>query len=373
MKKNSVLLILFFGLIILIKYFVSNYEIKYEIDTFSVVENYKDNVYYFEITDNDELVYNFKLYEKRSLSKKILDDIKIVENDIYKCIYPVSDKALFYPVCYSDNENLISYDLIDNEEINDFVDELKIKFETPVFNESEEFKFMDNVDDDTYIAVWKYNGFYLLKKGEVKTLDLFNKDRYSNDLSVLYKDKILVPNYDEDLVFSNFILLDIVTGEYEKVKSKFEISYDGYIAGTFKNNVYLFDNKNEKLYTINIKNGKVSLVGDEEKGFVKIENFREVKANLNEYKKDKITYFAELSKNNIKVKDNYRYYEENEDIKVKFMYDNEFSVVHIYKDSIYYLKDDNLYMYDNKSGSKLLLHYFELNFNDRNRIFIYNK
>jgi len=366
MKLLKILLLLIF--IIIIKYFYSSYAIKYNIDNFSIIEKYEGKVYYFEITYKD-ITYNFKIYHKRKIRKKLIDNIDYIENGDYQCIYPKSKIKKTYPLCYQNEEGFLSYNLINDEKLSSYFDSLKIRYFNENYEKNSEFKFMDNLNENEYVAVWKYNGYYLLNKDGINSIDLFSKDRYSNDLAFQLDNKIIMPNYDEELIFSNFIILDIRNGKHEKFESKYEISYDSYVAGSFKNNIYLFDNKNEKLYKINLRKRIVELIGEENKGFIKIIDGKLVKSSLKEYK-NKITFY-DLEKEDLFVNKNYKYYKENKKIKVKFLNEEEVNIVKINKDNIYYIKDDNFYIFNSITADKLILHYFELNFNDKNRLFIY--
>ena len=84
-------------------------------------------------------------------------------------------------------------------------------------------------------------------------------------------------------------------------------------------------------------------------------------------------YFDDKQCNNIAVDGLNYFYVYNNNIFTKFKNDENFSIVNIFNNDIYYLSNDDLYVFNPIYGHKLILHYFELNFNDSNRIFIYNK
>ena len=372
MKKKICFIIFVLLLVVfLIKYFVSSYKIKYNLNDFDVTEIYENGKYYFEIS-NDDLAFNILFYKDRKLSKKLIKGINIFEGENYNCLDVNLDFYAHYPICYDKDNNLIHFSLISDKDIVEYLLDLGIS-STSLITYDDEFYFTNSLDSNQHIAVWKYDGFYLLDDSGVKSIDMFDNDRYSNTLSYLYKDIIFLPNYDEDLFFTKFILFDIIDGKYEIYNSDFEISYDSYISGTNGNNIYLYDRKNECLYEVNIKKGKIECVGDAENGFVKYENGKRVKALLKEYDEEHIMYFDDKQCNNIAVDGLNYFYVYNNNILTKFKNDENFSIVNIFNNDIYYLSNDDLYVFNPIYGHKLILHYFELNFNDSNRIFIYNK
>ena len=369
-KKISFIIFVLLLVVFLIKYFISSYKIRYDLNDFDVTEIYENGKYYFEIS-NDDLAFNILFYNKRRLSKKLINDISVFEGKNYNCFDVNLDFYAHYPVCYDKSNNLVHFSLISDRDVIEYLSDLGI-ISTSKVDYEDEFYFTNSLDSNQHIAVWKYDGFYLLDDSGVKSIDMFDNDRYSNTLSYLYKDIIFLPNYDEDLFFTKFILFDIIDGKYEIYNSDFEISYDSYISGTNGKYIYLFDRKNDNLFKINIKNGKIECIGDSENGYIKYENGKKVEASLKEYDEEYVMYF-DVNYNNIIVDGLNYFYAYNKNILTKFKDDEDFSVINIYENDIYYLFDDDLYVFNPIYGHKLILHYFELNFNDSNRIFVYNK
>ena len=65
MKKVLMYIIFISIILILSKFYLSNYKIEYSINNYKIKEVYNDSRYYFEIT-NDK-TYNFDIYKKRTL------------------------------------------------------------------------------------------------------------------------------------------------------------------------------------------------------------------------------------------------------------------------------------------------------------------
>lgn len=371
--KKVLYILLFLSICIIIKFYISSYKINYVVDNISVMEKYKKNTYYFEFKDKNNNKFNMKINSKRYFSKKLISKIDIITENKNKCYYPQGKIKNQYPICFDKNSNLISYDLILEGNIKEFINSLKIFNEQVLDKSNIEFKYYDNIKDNISIAIWKYNGFYLLNKDEIKAIDIFTSGRYGNDFSIMINNYIFMPNYDSDLIFDKFVVFDIISGEFKKYKTKHKISYGSYIVGKQKNSIYLFDNKSYNLYSINIKNGKVKLVGNKTNGYIKIVNGRKVSAELKDYKVKKIKYNTKKQNEDISIKNNTYSFKENPKIKTKFTNKKEIKVVGIIENDIYYLENDNLYMFSPKTGNEILVHYFELNFNDENRVFVYYK
>ena len=71
--------------------------------------------------------------------------------------------------------------------------------------------YYENINKDTYIYVWKYNGFYTFNNKKQQMLDIFKNDTYVNNLGVKVGKYYVLPDYDEKYKFSKF---------YKKVKRK---------------------------------------------------------------------------------------------------------------------------------------------------------
>ncbi len=372
MKKIIYILIFIVLLVVINKYCTSSYEIKYEVNNFSVRTTFKNDRFYFEI--KGKKVFNLDIYEERRFEKKLIKSISVFEADDYYCIYPNIKNINTYPLCYKGEEN-IDYHFIEDEDFQNFykiqISENKINYE-----EENNFKFYNNLDKKTFIALWKYNGFYLMNDGEVDKITLFKRDQYDNTLYAFINNYLLIPNYNQEHIFNEFILFNLKNGDTETIKSKFDIDYDSYVAGAFKNNVYIFDNKNLNLYEVNTKKRKINLIGNEEQGYVKLEKDKFVESTKNEYKKDKITYFNEEGSN-------YKYYiekdhlykklKENKEIKTLIFKGNNIKILSEFKNKLYFISEETLYEYNPLEGVKAIFYYFELNFNVDNLIFIYNQ
>lgn len=350
MKKIGYILS-FIILVILIKYFVGDYKINYKVNNYNVVEEVRNSITYITISDKDNS-YSFKYDLKRNLKKKRVSKVSVKKENDYICIKPIISKYDTYYICKDNNEYITE----------SVLNELNI----PKFNE--DIKYNKYLDNDEYLYIWKYDGFYTFNN-EMSTLNLFSSDRYSNDLMLSFNKYILMPVYDKEYMFSNFYLIDLESGNYKEIKSSLSIHYDSYYSGIYKDKIYLFDNKSNKLYEINYKKLTIKQVGDEFKGYIKYENNKKKNAKLSEYTKDKITYFSSEYEF-IKVDKNKFSFDGK--TWIKYFNEEDIKVVKVYNDSIYFIYEDNLYKYSDSKVS-LIVHYFEYNFNKNDITYIYSK
>ena len=218
------------------------------------------------------------------------------------------------------------------------------------------------------MLIWKYDGFYYLNKNEVKNLNILNENRYSNDLMIAKDNYLIFPKYEKDYTFNSIIVINMETGKYSTIKYDYDINIDSYYAGSSKNILYLFDNKNEKLYEINYKKDKITLVGSESLGYFKLVKGKEVKASINEYTKEKITCFEEegnvisADSNIITLDNGFKYLYNNNDVKV----------IKVIDDEVFFIYKDEIFKYS-KGTTKFICHDFELNFNSDNVVYVYQK
>ena len=360
MKKSISIIFLVLLVIVLIKYFSSNYEINYKLDGYNIKTIYKNKRYYISIDDK----FNFDIYKKRSLKKLKIRKIEAIESEDLKCIYPIIKNINTYPLCYL-NDEYIDYNLIDNE--------LLSKYKKEYDNVSDgNFYFNKNLNKNEYIYLWNYKGFYKMNKDVLETIDLFKEGKYDNSLMYQFNNKILLPNYNEEYIFKNLYLVNTLNGKYSLINSDYEISYNSYIVGNIKNKVYLFDQKELKLYEINTKKLTVNLVGSDEIGYFKYEGNKKVPAKVSEYKNKEIKYISkDISNYKYEIIEDALYKTFNEsELKLKIYEGKNIKIISEYNNILYFVSEDKLYRYDANNLYKIF-NYFELNFNNNNIIYIY--
>lgn len=415
-----ILLFVFYYIIQIIFDFTNKgYDIQYskkiDNDEFNIREVYnsnqkneKDN-YYLEISTNNETFY-FKTYENLKKSKNIVYDIKYIKTDNYSCILPITkDKKLISDIlCQNDDSinyyhNIIGFDSkidefansIEEYNVNNWVDS-----DTETSNLGNVFVYRNNVGNNLYLGLTSYNGLYninnTVSKGIIN-VSVFNNDIYNPEISIQINNYYLVADYNEAYEFTQFYLINLLSKEVETIKDKFKISLNSYFLGKDGNSAYLLDIDNKKQYEIDIKSKKITEVGNDSIGVKiydngKFENkniydvinnkikftYSDVDSSLfNEqfYKIDKIGgdksgyyYLYELSNNGYKV---YKSYVEQPNKKIYLFETSRADKVKYINDSVIFIRDNFVNIYNDEYGEKKLIKYNELEFNKNINIYGY--
>lgn len=368
MKKALIIIISVLILVILSKYFLSNYNITYKLKNYSIKTSYNEKRYYFEIKDKENNEYNFDIYNKRKLFKVKISKIEEIVGDDFKCIYPVINEFKTYPLCYQNNE-LIDYNLIDSFLLD------KYKKVDKNDNSDKDFVYYNNLNSKTFIALWNYKGYTVMNGKSYNKIELFKNDRYNNELSYQLNNQLYMPNYDMEHEFNELIVLNIEDLSKKTIKLEYNIDYDSYIVGSVKQKLYLFDNKHSILYQIDTKKEKVNIIGSNQKGYVMYKDGEFISCSKTLYTVKKIKYSDNSNNSNYKYlfeDGTYKKYKDNTNIKTK-IFNSKMNILKEYKDELYYLEKDTLYKYTPYSGSKKVFYNYELEFNSNNTIFIYIK
>ena len=365
MKNKLIISIIIFILLVTIKYCFSNYKIEYEVNNYHIKAVYKNKRFYYEIKDDDK-VYNFDIYGKSYFKKQFISDIKIIEDESFKCIYPVIKNEKTYPLCYVGGE-FTDYNLIDSI----LLLEYKTNYVT-IEKNNKDFVYYNNLNDNEYVALWNYKGYIVMNNKSYESVDLFNKDKYDNSLAYIIDNKIIMPNNDQEHEFNSLVIFNIKNKKKEIFELKYTIDYDSYIVGNIGNKLYLFDNKHSILYEINVKKEEIDIIGNNEKGYVKYENGKFVSCSKTEYKNDKIKYGENSNTNYHYDKNNgiYKSINDNKNIKQKII-NKEVNIIKEDRYNLFYQYDDNFYKYSPIDGSQLVFYNYELKYNKDNIIFVY--
>ncbi len=355
MKKHklsrfiTILLLLF--LLFLYFYLKSyNYRLDYKINKYNIHEEYSisDSIYKFNIKYKKNN-YPFLINSKYKNARKIIKDIKILNDN---CILPISDVLSFYPLCYKDN-NYYSYNLANKSDYK-YIEYKKI-------NKSYNNININYLHGKNYL-VYNYKSFYLIGKNN-KEIKLFNKDIYSLSLYYQFDNYLLIPNYNENYYFSKIFVINMDNGELKEIKLNNKISFESVFVGNIKNRVYLLDKKEEKEYELNINKLKIR-----ETEIVVIENNKLVRKSLKELYNNDFTK-KEDNPFNYKLIDN-KLYSVIDDVNINISNLDNIKIIDIDKDTVYYLSNERLYMYNPLYGEVYLIENFEWNFNNTNVIFI---
>ena len=386
--KKILIVIIFIMLLQIVLYlFKDKHEINYKIKNdykYEINEIYnKDNYIYKIKVNKQEFIFSVdNIFYK---SKRNINKIYYYEKNNISCIYPVYKNSNVY--CKKDNE-YVSYYLV-KDDIKEFIKKLKkLNYKNNSWNETKtkiskikDITFYNNIDDNTYIYIWKYDGFYSVNNKKQEELNIFNNDNYFNKLGVLVDKYYILPNYDEKYDFNKIYIYNIINNKEKTIKLKNKISFNSYINGIKNNKLYLFDTDNLKQYEINPKNKKYQIVGDINKKGIYYENNKLIYENIYEFKNSilfketyKIKDYDLIKKDNNNTYytlDNKLYKYDDISKQTTIMYNNKISNLYVINNEIYFTCKDSLYLL--KDNLYKILTYKELEFNPTNKIAIYKK
>ena len=363
MKKKLIIFVFISILLIFIKYYTSDYTIKYQVNNYDVLTVYKDNRLYYEITNKKEK-YNFDIYTSRKLSKTRIKEIKTIKDETITCIYPVIKDFETYPLCYENgiykDYNLIESELLTNYQKNNNTEE----------TETKDFEYYNILNKDQYVALWNYNGYIVMNDKSYENIELFKKDTYDNSNAYIVNETIYMPNYDQEYEYSQLVTLNLKNHKTSKIEIGYNIDSNSYIVGNIGKYLYIFDDKHSILYEINIKKQETKIVSNNEIGYKKYNGKEFVKCSKSEYKVDKIKY--NFFESNYTYKYNEGLYKKIKENKIEqFINKNDIKIIKEYQNQLYYSHENSFYMYTPLEGNKKIFYNYELKYNNNNNIFVY--
>ena len=353
LKLFIIILTLLFITFLIIIFKPYNYSKTYNLDKYKITEEYnKELKYYKFVIEKDSTIYSYIIESKYFHNRKLINDVLINNNDNEECILPKSNKIEFYPLCSKDNE-IYTYNLSNIEDL---------YYYKEINNINEEYnKITINYLNNKKFLIYNYKGYYLLdNKKEIK---LFDKDIYNIELVYEYNNNIIIPDYNSSYYFNKFYIINMINGKVNELKLDSEISFNSVFLGDYKNNIYLLDKKEEKEYKINIKKKKI-----EEVDFLILENNKLIKTNFRNIVNNSLSFDKDYIFN-YEIIDNILY-QVIDEMKIKLSNKKVNKIIKNDNNTVYYLVEDSLYMYNNIYGEVLLLKNFEWNFNNTNMIFI---
>jgi hypothetical protein len=408
--------------------FVINYRIKANDKYYEIKEVYNNryktnnnkdydiNSYYYEILNNDEdeMLFSFKLIGDYRGIQNFIKDIKIYNKKDLFCVYPIfkeHNNQLDLLCRVKDKQvNYANLRQTDNQ-LDEFIEDLKEEgYSHPAWQkinmETEKYEqlniFEQHLLTNQNIIIWHYKGFYNISSKHKRKKDLIKKDVYNNSLAVLTDQYYVVPDYSGAGFFDTIIINNILTSSSIPIESNYQISTDAFLQGVVNNYIYIVDKRNHVQYEVDINQRKISIVGDknikgryyyngkwEERSIYEIVN-EELVFGYEQSIPDKFKQYNAFQINEVLGDTDgyyYLYIKENNEIAVYrcdkqninmltllFRAPNLNSVKYV-NDSIYFLSDDTLYMYQDQTGLLPLVKYPEFHFNQNNiyDIYIENK
>lgn len=152
------------------------YNIKDNNKTFQITEIYKNKKYYIKIT-TENLKYSLEIDDDFHKREEIINKIYSFQTkDIY-CIYPAIKKSNNSNILCSKNGKSYAYTHYEKDLIQ-FIKILKNNgYNSPSWkkksNSSKKIEtltaYQNNLQDNTYIYIYKYNGFFSINKKKPRT------------------------------------------------------------------------------------------------------------------------------------------------------------------------------------------------------------
>lgn len=361
-----IVLCLLFLLILYCLFHARNYEKIYERNEFHIKENFNKELkwYTFEVKKEDK-TWIFGLPHRYLQSKKLINQLILIEEENTSCIIIESAKLETYPQCLQ-NGKQIDYHLIDKsiqEKLG--ISELSLNTET---QESYEKIDIKNLDENTYY-IWNYKGFYKINQKQKENISLFEKDIYDITQVKQVENYLIVPDYNSNYYFNKFYTIEMKKGTVRTWEFKESLYFDGYYLGTYKNSLFYVDKKNKIEWEINPKKQKMRKVGSTSKEgkvylngeWERVSLTKMMNETLQFQKEEAIEYIID---NGLWSKIN------GTDIKKKISNQDVKTIVRASDKIVYYIAGDSLYYYTEETGEVELMSYFEWNFNYKNMIFI---
>ena len=355
-------LIIALVLILLIVIFIpKNYTKKYIIDNYQIEEKYNKKTKRYSLSIRlDDKVYEYN-FENNYIGKKLIKSIETESNDDASCIINHMKKNKNIVLCIKDNQN-IDYRLISDFDFTKYRNDRDSKYQK-----------IDNIGvydlmNKNYL-IWNYNSFKYFEKDNNGSFKLFNDDYYNVSLATVIGNYLAIPNYESQYNFKEMILVNLKNKNKETWKLNYDVSFESYVLGTYKDSIYLVDKKNKVEYELNVKRKTMDIIGDEN---------REGKILVNN-KFENIS-LIKLVNNNLSFSYGYDQEFVIEGIKLflktnntKMLVSNQGvnKIIYQTNDYVYYLVKDALYYYDFTYGEVKIMDDFEWNFNSVNKIFIY--
>lgn len=361
----SIIVLIFIGYLII---FITprNYKIKYQKNNINITEEYskKNNGYYYLINYKN---IKYPIYKESNYKYKRIHitKINVVNDKDITCL-----NVYFNPekrtVCSNDNQ-IIDYRLL-NEEFLDKYYKYQQK-DQKIIDTYNNIKIYNYDNNDLYI--WNYKELlFVNEKNKTEEIKLFKKDNYSNKLMYQDDNYLIIPNYDSKYYFKKVFIYDMKNQIMNDINFDYEISYNSYYMGSYKNKVYLIDKKNNRQYSIDLKKLKVKLTGSKTKKAFYYNGKDTINKNIKNYTSKEVKFPIS---NNYKyiLKENYLFLN-IKNINIKVSNQKIDNILNQSKDTIYYVSKGAIYSYNILEGEQKLLKNEEWKFNNKNILFVYN-
>jgi len=404
MKKNIkklfpiliFLIIIISIILILSKAIKKQHYTTYEINKYKIEEVFKNDSYNFVIKKGKN-TYFYTLDEKLNKNKRVIKNIKTINNNELKCIIPIYKDSEYKQVyCIFENKQ-VSLDYLIQTNNNDYKEiAKKIKKEgikVPTDNaKKKKYKeiniYQENFQNE-HLILWNYKGIYVINKDDNQYQKVLKKDLYDNIMScIVDKYYVLFDNSSVNGI-ENIYYYDLKKHKLNTFKLEKKLSKNTYINGVIDNLIYVTDKKSKIEYSIDIRRNKINEVDNNQTEYILYKNNKKKILSKSDflikeqYFNDTKVENKELDCDEIKNYGNYYYCLKDGDLLKITKNKNHYSTTlfHMYdiKDwfvidnNIYIVKQDSIYSYSENNGMKKLIEYNELRYNYKNVYKIWKK
>lgn len=361
LKPRFYLIILLLIMLIVFFQIPKNYNKKYKIDNYEIQESFNSKSKRYNITlVKDDKIFDYN-FTNKYIGKKIIKNIEEITSDNTYCIKISLKKNDDVIKCINDLGN-IDYHLVSDIDFSNY------KKNIDNLNKQIDNITLYNLVNKSYL-IWNYNSFKYIYNDEVTNFNLFNSDYYNISLATKINDYLVIPNYDSLYNFKELILINLKNKSKDTWKLNYDVSFESYVLGTYKDSIYLVDKKNKVEYELNIKKREMNIIGTEERdGKILIDNKFE---KISMYKLVNNILSFENNYDQEFIIDNNNLYLKTNNTKELISNKNISKIIYQNNDYVYYLVSDTLYYYDYSLGEVRVMKNFEWNFNSNNIIFIY--
>ncbi len=367
--------------------------------------------YDFGVTDKDGNFYTFSLSENFNKQSEIITDIKYLESNNVKCVFPIYKREVTDDVSCLYNGEAVSYSYlkqINNTDIDFIVSKLKnddynhnswdraTPSKVNLYSDGRGIDvYQENIMDDYVFLIWRYKGLYLLKHDESIIKDYLDFDVYDNSMSILVgKYYVTAVKRSNEFRVSELLYYntkDLGKGTIELLDAT---STNFYFNGVYKNKLYMTDVGAQKQYVIDPAFEKVSIAGSAESDFMSVVDGKVKRVSVSEFLKEPV-YFTDTVQNEeisskyglgleiykdrqfyfFKTSDGaiYRAYEENPtqaELLFKFSNLTEWKVDN---GDVMAVAGDTVYLYTDSEGLIPIAVNNELNYNHKNIVDFWKK
>ncbi|MEG0826638.1 MAG: hypothetical protein RR404_04130, partial [Bacilli bacterium] len=205
----------------------------------------------FNITINN-IKFNFELIDKTNI-----ETIKYYSDNEYQCILPLfKNKKLYTDILCQKNDIQYWYNSISNpsSKLTEFRNNYKLEKLLDDKSKTKKINlitiYQNNLLENKYIILNNYKGINIINKNSVKTIELFTNDVYEQTIKGKLGAYYVIADYNKKYEFSDFYVVNILTGKKEIIKTNYKISFDTIVQGEYDNSLYIYDKENKKQYQI---------------------------------------------------------------------------------------------------------------------------